>query len=113
MRSSSRACEYLRSKRVKILSLAVAIAGIFAIGSLAQAQSVADSNIRISQIYTRGGEAGAIYQNDFIEIYNRGNSVVDINGWTLSITSFDGSSTVAVRFVSSGSVPFPPGTHLL
>src|SRR6185369_3323656 len=96
MQSSSKACEHLRSKRVKILSLAVAIAGVFAISSQARAQSVADSNIRISQIYTRGGESGAIYQNDFIELYNRGNSVVDINGWTLSITTSEGSSSSTV-----------------
>jgi hypothetical protein len=100
---------------VKILSLAVAIAGVFAISSPARAQSVADSNIRISQIYTRGGEAGATYQNDFIELYNRGNTLVDINGWTLSITTSEGfsSSQLNIRFLSSGSVPFVPGTHML
>jgi hypothetical protein len=54
-------------------------------------QSTPDSNIRISQIYTRGGEAGAIYQSDFIEIFNRGNSTVDINCWTLNISTFEGS----------------------
>jgi hypothetical protein len=111
----SNACEYLRSKRVKILSWAAAVLCIVAISSLAQAQSVADSNIRISQIYTRGGESGAIYQNDFIELYNRGNSVVDINGWTLNITTFEGSSgtNFFARFVSSSSVPFVPGAHML
>ncbi len=109
---SFKACEHFRSKRVKVLSMAAAIVGIFAISSLVQAQAVADSNIRISQIYTRGGEAGAIYQNDFIELYNRGNSTVDISGWTLSITSFDESSSIGVRFLSP-SIPFPPGTHLL
>src|SRR5580765_4190923 len=111
----SNACEYLRSKRVKILSWIAAVVCIFAFSSLAQAQSVADSNIRISQIYTRGGETGAIYQNDFIELYNRGNTVVDINGWTLNITTFEGSSgtNFFARFVSSGSIPIPPGTHML
>src|SRR5439155_15544574 len=59
-------------------------------------QSTPDANMRISQIYTRGGEPGAVYQSDFIEIFNRGNSTVDINGWTLNITSFEGSSTSRV-----------------
>ena len=81
--------------------------------STARAQSVADSNIRISQIYTHGGEAGAAYQNDFIELYNRGNTLIDINGWTLNVTSFDGSQVVGLRFLSTGSVPFVPRTHML
>jgi len=32
----------------------------------------ASSSLRISQVYTRGGEAGATYQNDFVEIFNAG-----------------------------------------
>src|SRR5690348_9149889 len=93
----------LRSRRMKFLSVAAAILLLFSLnGSSIEAQSVADSNIVISQIYTRGGETGAIYQNDFIELYNRGNSIVDINGWMLSITTFEGSSpsVAGVRFVS-------------
>jgi len=78
-------------------------------------QSTPDANMRISQIYTRGGEAGAIYQSDFIELINRGNSTVDINGWTLNITTFEGSSIsrIGIRFMSSGSIPIPAGAHLL
>ena len=101
---------------MKYPAFAAAILLLFSLNnSFAEAQSVADSNIVISQIYTRGGESGAIYQNDFIELYNRGNSIVDINGWSLNINTFEGSSvsTVGVRFVSSGSIPIFPGMHML
>ncbi|HXI25371.1 MAG TPA: Calx-beta domain-containing protein [Pyrinomonadaceae bacterium] len=101
---------------MKFLSFAAATCLLFSLNSSsAEAQSVADSNIVISQIYTRGGETGAIYQNDFIELYNRSNSVVDINGWMLHITTFEGSfpSVVGVRFVSSSSIPILPGMHML
>ena len=93
-----------------ITGLMITTAGPSALG-----QATADSNIRISQIYTRGGEPGAIYQNDFIELFNRGNSFVDINGWTLNIMSIEGSSAsvVGVRFVSSSSIPIAPGAHVL
>src|SRR4030095_1894031 len=37
------------------------------------------SSLRISPVYTRGGEAGATYQNDFVEIFNVGNTAVDSN----------------------------------
>jgi hypothetical protein len=116
MKVSSVLRAILRSRRMKFLSLSVATLLLFLLNSSsAEAQSVADSNIVISQIYTHGGETGAIYQNDFIELYNRGNSIVDINGWTLSITTFEGSfpSTAGVHFVSSGSIPILPGMHML
>ena len=84
-----------------------------------QAQTIADSNIRISQIYTRGGEAGSTFQNDYIELFNRGNVDVDINGWTLSIANFAGtppniqiSSTGLTLFNPNGMV-IGPGKHFL
>src|SRR5690349_17101191 len=104
MRYSSVARAILRSRRMKFPAFAAATLLLFSLNSfIAKAQTVADSNIVISQIYTRGGETGAIYQNDFIELYNRGNSIVDINGWMLHITTFEGSvpSVVGIRFVSS------------
>ncbi len=116
MRFSSNACKHFRSKRVKFLSSAgVALVCLLGFGSMVPGQSIADANIVISQIYTRGGETGAIYQSDFIELYNRGNSVVDINGWSLNINTFEGSSAsaVGVRFISSGTIPIFPGMHML
>jgi hypothetical protein len=73
----------------------------------------ASSSLRISQIYTRGGEAGATYQNDFVEIFNAGTSAVDINGWAMVVISFEGATqqSIGARFNSSFSVP--PGMHLL
>ena len=83
------------------------------------AQSTADSNIRISQIYTRGGEAGATFQNDYVELFNRGNVDVDISGWSLNISNFSGIppniqySATNIRIVSSTGLIIRPGSHLL
>jgi hypothetical protein len=33
----------------------------------------------ISQVYGGGGNAGATYKNDFIEIFNRGTTSVDVS----------------------------------
>ncbi|MBL8173109.1 MAG: lamin tail domain-containing protein [Bryobacterales bacterium] len=46
----------------------------------------------ISQIYGGGGNAGARYRNDFIELFNRGDSPVDINAWSVQYASSAGSS---------------------
>src|SRR6185436_4721208 len=37
----------------------------------------------ISQVYGGGGNAGAVYTNDFIEIFNRGTTTVDLSGWSV------------------------------
>ena len=47
----------------------------------------ASPDIVISQIYGGGGNAGATYTNDFIELYNRGSAAVDVTGWTVQYAS--------------------------
>lgn len=87
--------------------------------SLSTAQSTADPNIRISQIYTRGGEAGATFQNDFVELFNRGNVDVDVSGWTLSIANFAGTppniqiSSSGIKLFNPNGIIIGPGRHLL
>src|SRR6185436_5958328 len=71
------------------------------------------SGLRISQVYTRGGEAGATYQNDFIEVFNASSSSVDINGWTLIVDTFEGSTNQKIGATFNTSFVIAPGTHLL
>jgi hypothetical protein len=40
------------------------------------------SDVVISQIYGGGGNSGATYRNDFVELYNRGAGPVDLTGWS-------------------------------
>lgn len=47
----------------------------------------ADSSIVISQLYGGGGNSGATYKHDFIEIFNRGSAPVSLSGWSLQYTS--------------------------
>src|SRR5688500_1714734 len=47
---------------------------LFATASAAQAQST--STVVISQVYGGGGNTGAPFRNDFIELYNRGTEPV-------------------------------------
>jgi DNA/RNA endonuclease G (NUC1) len=50
-----------------------------------------NSVIVISQIYGGGGNPGASLQNDFVELYNRGATPVNIGGWSLQYASATGS----------------------
>ncbi|PYQ57203.1 MAG: hypothetical protein DMF58_18890 [Acidobacteria bacterium] len=49
-------------------------------------------HIVISQIYGGGGNFGATYKNDYVQLHNPTNSSVDISGWSLQYASAAGSS---------------------
>jgi DNA/RNA endonuclease G (NUC1) len=51
-----------------------------------------NSVIVISQVYGAGGNAGAIFQNDYVELYNRGTAPVDVRGWSLQYASASGNA---------------------
>lgn len=56
--------------------------------------SVADpSNLHvvINQVYGGGGNSGALYTHDFIELYNPTDEDVDLKGWTLQYASKTGA----------------------
>lgn len=50
------------------------------------------SSIVISQVYGGGGNSGATYKNDFIELYNLGTTAVDVTGWTVQYGSATGTT---------------------
>jgi predicted extracellular nuclease len=46
----------------------------------------------VSQVYGGGGNTGAAYKNDFIELYNRGSDPVNLNGWSVQYASAAGTT---------------------
>jgi len=71
---------------------------------------VAPGTIVISQIYGGGGNSGATYTNDFVEIFNRGNSTVSLAGWSVQYTSSGGTGSWS-RTPLSGTIA--PGQYYL
>ncbi|MBU6182732.1 MAG: lamin tail domain-containing protein [Verrucomicrobia bacterium] len=59
----------------------------------------------ISQAYGGGGNSGAPYRNDFVELFNPGNSSISLDGWTIQWASatgtFGGTNSTATL---SGSI---------
>ncbi|MBV8855979.1 MAG: hypothetical protein JOZ02_03370 [Acidobacteria bacterium] len=91
-------------------------------GGAASAQTQGSPDLVISQVYTRGGEPGATFRNDYVEVFNRGNVAVNLMDYTLQVLviapaqpGFPGGLTpVNVRFTSSsGNVPLDPGKYVL
>jgi subtilisin-like proprotein convertase family protein len=59
-------------------------------GAIAMPASAA-SDVRISQVYGGGGNSGAPFNADFVELYNSGASDVNVGNWVLTYTSTTGS----------------------
>ena len=88
------------------LALVPLVAVFLLAASSAQA---ATSTVVVSQVYASGGNAGATYQNDFVELFNRGSSAVDVSGWTVQYAS--AASTSWSTTPLTGSIQ--PGRHYL
>ena len=84
----------LRAPRRPILAslagLAVALSGLAVVSSAAPAQAVSPDLV-ISQVYGGGGNAGAPYTNDYVELYNRGDQPVSLDGKSLQYASATGT----------------------
>lgn len=63
----------------------------------------------ISQIYGGGGNTGATYKNDFIELFNRSNTIVDLTGWSVQYAAAGGSTWQVVALTGS----LGPGQYYL
>ena len=50
------------------------------------------SEIVVSQIYGGGGNSGATYRNDFVELFNRSSNTISVAGWSVQYGSADGST---------------------
>lgn len=64
----------------------------------------APTHVVISEVYGGGGNTGATYKNDFIELYNPGTTAVNLNGWSVQYTSATGTATWAKTDLT-GSIP--------
>jgi hypothetical protein len=69
----------------------------------------ASPDIVVSQVYGGGGNIGATYTNDFIELYNRGATTVDLTGWSVQYASAAGTTWAVTAL--DGQIP--PGRHYL
>ena len=63
------------------------------------------SNVVISQVYGGGGNAGATFTHDFIELFNRGTSSVSLAGWSVQYTGATGTGTWSVTPLDGSIAP--------
>ena len=77
-----------------MLAVILALASGMLPGATPSAQAVSP-DVVISQVYGGGGNSGAPYTNDFIELFNRGTSTVSLAGWSIQYTSATGTGNLA------------------
>ena len=63
----------------------------------------AESQVVINEVYGGGGNSGATYKNDFIELYNNSSSAVSLAGWSVQYASSAGTTWQVTNL--SGSIP--------
>ena len=71
---------------------AITVTNGFGIGTSSSAFTVTQLPVLISQIYGAGGNTGAIYNSDYVELYNRSTSLVSLSGWSLQYAATSGTS---------------------
>ncbi len=89
------AMSLLLRTRLKPVALALFLAGLSATSS---------AQVVISQVYGGGGNSGATFSHDFVELRNTSNAPVSLSGWSLQYASTSGS-TWGNRVNLSGSIP--------
>jgi|GEM_PF-1693784 len=71
------------------------------------------TTVKISQVYGGGGNSGATYTNDFIELYNSGSTPVSLDGWSVQATSSTATSWTANGAPTLLSGTIQPGHYYL
>jgi hypothetical protein len=90
---------------IRLALLALLAASLLAAGG---AQG-ASSDVVISQLFAGGGNSGATYTNDYVELLNRGSGAVDLTGWSVQYATAAGTSWQATALAGS----IQPGHYYL
>jgi hypothetical protein len=102
----------MRHKWISVLvSLAIALS---VWGLMPSSVVMADGpNVVISQVYGGGGNAGATYLNDYVELYNRGTTTVSLSGWSIQYASATGIGNFLANPIAMLSGSIAPGRYYL
>jgi hypothetical protein len=68
-------------------AVALIVAAVSGVALAAPAGATPSDSVVISEIYGGGGNSGATYANDFIELTNRGADAADLSGRTVQYKS--------------------------
>ncbi|MGB9377387.1 MAG: lamin tail domain-containing protein, partial [Mycobacteriales bacterium] len=92
---------------MKVVRSLVAVAALSLVGGVlvAAPAHATPGAVVISQVYGGGGNTGATFANDFIELFNRSNSSVDISGWAVQYGSATGTTWAGPTLAAATLAP--------
>ena len=98
----------------KVFSVITILALMLMALPMQSAQAIS-TTIVISQVYGGGGNTGAPYTNDFVELFNRGTTTVSLSGWSIQYASATGTGNFgsATNLITPLSGSLAPGQYLL
>ncbi|MFC7457014.1 ExeM/NucH family extracellular endonuclease [Brachybacterium sp. GCM10030267] len=91
-------------------ALTLGLSALPGIAPIAQAAVVTPGDLQISEAYGGGGNSGASFQSDFVELRNTSEADISLDGWSLQYASKTGTFNNTVSL--SGTVP-AGGTFLI
>lgn len=92
--------------RVRLL-FALCLFGL--LGLVPSAGLAISADIVISQVYGGGGNTGAQFKNDYVELFNRGSTPVDVSGWSVQYASATGNTWTVTNLLGT----IAPGRYYL
>ncbi len=86
------------------------VIAVVAVGLVLATTAYAANPVRISIVYGGGGNSGAYWRNDFVELFNSSDVAVDIGNWavlyaTSANTSFGSASNYRVVIPAGSTIP--------
>jgi len=96
----------MRSRKLAILAAAGTVAASL---TAAHPASAASPDVVISQVYGGGGNSGATFTHDFVELHNRGTAAVTVTGWSVQYASASGTTWQVTPLTGT----IAPGGHYL
>src|ERR687895_160953 len=97
----------------RLLAAAMAASALLA---LPAAASAASPDLVVSQVYGGGGNAGASYSHDFVELFNRGQADASLSGKSIQYASAGGTGNFgasSTQLTELPNVTLRPGEYLL
>jgi len=99
-------------RRARLLAAVLALTAL--VGALGASKPLAVSpNVVVSQVYGGGGNSGATYTHDFIELFNHGTTPTSLAGWSVQYSSATGTGLFSSNVTSLPSITLAPGQYLL
>jgi uncharacterized protein len=91
-----------RGARVALATLAAVLVAAIAASPAGAAPS---TGLVVNEVYGGGGNSGATYTNDFVEIANRGSSPVSVDGWSIQYHAATGTGAWQVTQLTGSIAP--------